>query len=123
MKPHVRRDLVAALFAHLDQARINFVFDHQDNEFHNIIAEPQKDDLKAMINGLDLESNSQFGGEFPKLYHFGEAAHLHLEDKGHGHYQGYDFGGAHHFVIQLKGRKAQFYDYAEAAWFNYAVQA
>ena len=31
MKPHVRRDAVAALFAHLDQDRINFVFDHQDN--------------------------------------------------------------------------------------------
>ena len=122
MKPHVRRDVVAALFAHLDQDRINFVFDHQDNEFHNIIAEPQKDGLQTTINGMDLETNTQFGGAFPKLYHFGEESHLHLEDKGDGTYQGYDYGGTHHFVIHILDRKAQFYDYAEGAWFNYAVQ-
>lgn len=119
MSPETRREVCALVFASLDQTRIGFVFDYQDEAFHDLVVEPQGTGL----NGFNPVTRAQFGGTMPDLYHYGRQAHIRLAPTAPDRYEGYDHATQTHFVIQISGRKAQIYDYDEARWFDYGVDA
>ena len=117
MKPHVRATVAAAAISHAHREKLTSIYSHASSAEISLTVTADGN----RIDGYDYVNRCQFDGVLPILFHHGEGSHIELQAKRDGKYEGFDYASDSHFAIIVRNRTAEFYDYAESAYFLFSV--
>lgn len=115
--PQVRAIIAATAIAHATGKSVTSIYDYSEGGYKNI----EVNVVGTQVTGYDYATSSHFDGTMPILYHYGVGGHVDFKRKDDGKYDGYDYSRSNHFEVNVRGNKAEFYDYGGSGWTTYSV--
>ncbi|NNG74713.1 hypothetical protein HLI18_33830 [Rhizobium laguerreae] len=117
MKPSVRAAIAAIASAHSGDNNVGSVYSHSESSRRTITVTVNG----SSVTSYDHESGCHINGSLPSLYHYGVGAHITLNPRGDGSYDGYDYDTGSHFTVSVSGHMVQIYDHGESSNFAYSA--